>query len=149
MSSERTKFFVGSKPPPYDVPSIYVCQLMLEMLCLGPACRSAIMVRQTATKGASIIKLERDDKWIEEMLYFLNKFKLKFVNNEIPPPQNFFWDDDVEEEMLRYQSFIDRTAAIGKGAKLMAFVPHKNIQRAVHYKENGSSVRTPLFIDDL
>ena len=70
-----------------DVLPAYVPQLMLEMLSLGPQCRSAIMVRQTATKGAVILRLQRDDEWIEEMLHWLNQFMERFVNREEPQQQ--------------------------------------------------------------
>ena len=85
----------------------YVSQLQLEMLCLGPACRSAVMVRQTATKGALILRMRRDDEWIEEMLYWLHKFQLEYVEKGVVPPTNFFWENKGdEEEQSRYQNFI-------------------------------------------
>lgn len=149
MRSQGTEFVLGSRPPSEDVPTLYVCQLMLEMLCLGSTCRSAVMVRQTATQGASIIEVERDDEWIDEMLYFLNRFQLDFVNNKIPPPKDFFWNDDNDEEQARYRKFINRTVDIGKSGKLLSYIPNKDIQRVMHYNENGRPVRTPLFMDNL
>ena len=61
MSHENTRFYIGSRTPPGDVPATYVPQLMLQMLCLGPSCQSAVMVRQTATKGAAIIEIKRGE----------------------------------------------------------------------------------------
>merc|ERR1712224_925990 len=40
----------------------YIPQLMLEMLCLGEQCKSAIMVRQTATSGSLILRIKRDNE---------------------------------------------------------------------------------------
>lgn len=88
----------------------YVSQLQLEMLCLGPACRSAVMVRQTATKGALILRMRRDDEWISEMLYWLHKFHSKYVEKGIVPPTDFFWENKEDaEEQSRYRDFIVST----------------------------------------
>ena len=38
----------------------YVVQLQLEMFCIGPHCKSAILVRLSSTKGAVIFKMKRD-----------------------------------------------------------------------------------------
>jgi len=128
---------------PVDVPPAYVPQLMLEMLSLGPQCRSAIMVRQTATKGAVILRLQRDDDWIEEMLYWLNQFMDRFVNRGEPPPPNVFWDDNEHSGGERYRSFVNRTKEISESAQLVARVPHGDIQRVVGTKRH----QIPLFLD--
>ena len=83
------------------------------------------------------------------MLYVLNRFKKEFVDKQIAPPENFFWDDENEEEQKRYRSFISHTAEIGKNASLIAHIPHKDIQRVCHYDNNRRPVRTPLFMDNL
>lgn len=85
----------------------YVSQLQLEMLCLGPSCRSAVMIRQTATKGALILRMRRDDEWISQMLYWLHKFQREYVEKGIVPPTNFFWENKEDsEEQSRYRNFI-------------------------------------------
>ena len=127
-----------------DVLPAYVPQLMLEMLSLGPQCRSAIMVRQTATKGAVILRLQRDDEWIEEMLHWLNQFMERFVNREEPPPHNVFWDDGNEHSGGdRYRAFVNRTKEISESAQLVARIPHGDIQRMVGTNRH----QIPLFLD--
>ena len=158
MNEKGVEFFVGSKPPPGDIPPVYVPQLMMEMLCLGIECRSAVMVRQTATKGASLIRLRRDDLWIEEMLYFLNKFQEEFVEKRLSPPPNFFWNDSDGETRLRYRNFVNRTKEIGRNVETIASIPNRDVQRVVHYtmaeskeskgrKESRTRIKTPLFLD--
>ena len=48
--------------------TVKVPQMQLEMFCVGPHCRSGIMVRLTATKGAVVMRLQRDDTLITAML---------------------------------------------------------------------------------
>ena len=67
----------------------YVPQLMMEMLCVGHNCQSAVMIRQSATTGALVLRIKRDDAWIDEMLYWLNRFQTDFVEREVAPPENF------------------------------------------------------------
>jgi hypothetical protein len=85
------KFVVREMPfrQPY-LPPLYVSQMMMEMKCVGPDCRSAVMVRQTATAGALILRLYRDDEWIDEMYHWLTTFQQEFIDKETPPPPNFF-----------------------------------------------------------
>ncbi len=144
----------------------YVSQLQLEMLCLGPTCRSAVMVRQTATKGALILRMRRDDEWIEEMLYWLHKFHSEYVEKGVVPPTNFFWENkDDEEEQTRYRIFVvsnmlsclyrtpnassaystaffqQKTQELrDKMVEKVAMVPNEEIQRADSF--------SPLFLDN-
>jgi len=130
-------------PLQFSVPPAYIPQLMMEMLCCGDSCRSAIMVRQTATCGAVILRLHRDDEWITEMNYWLQRFMVEYVDIEKPPPPNFFWDCDEESE--RYQKFIQRTKTISEQVELVEYVRHNDIQRVLG--KNG--LRCPLFLDHL
>jgi hypothetical protein len=125
---------------PYVQPQ-YVPQMMMEMLCVGPECRSAIMVRQTATTGALILRLYRDDIWIEEMLFWLNKFQREYVEKGVAPPPNFFWNDETHGE--RYQKFVQRTKELGYTVKVLEHIAHRKIQRMVGMAPNT----TPLFLD--
>ena len=118
----------------------YVSQLQLEMLCLGPHCTSAVMVRQTATQGAIILRMKRDEKWINEMMHFLNRFQTEFVVKESPPSYNFFWDnpDDLDEQ-ARYRRFVNQTAQLRNSVEHVATIPNDEIQRV-----EGSA---PFFLD--
>lgn len=123
------------------VPPLYVPQLMMEMLCVGPECRSAVMVRQTATNGAAIMRMYRDDAWIDEMLYWLNRFQEDFVDAAILPPTDFFWDDGADGD--RYQRFVEWTSELSTKVELLDIVKHHEIQRVVATSRNITS----LFLD--
>ena len=123
------------------VPPLYVPQLMMEMLCIGHECRSAIMVRQTATNGAVIMRMKRDDEWIDEMMYWLNRFQQDYVEKEIEPPVDFFWKDNDESD--RYQRFVARTRELSNNVQVLDIVKHHEIQRVVATSRNITS----LFLD--
>jgi hypothetical protein len=118
----------------------YVPQLMLEMLCLGPECLSAVMMRQTATAGALVLRMHRDDEWIAEMLYWLHRFHSDYVDRNRPPPADFFWNTDCKEDRSRYRRFLNRTLAVRKSnVEVVGRIPNALVQRA-----GGDA---PLFLD--
>eukprot|EP00554_Chaetoceros_debilis_P008942 CAMPEP_0194104130 /NCGR_PEP_ID=MMETSP0150-20130528/4485_1 /TAXON_ID=122233 /ORGANISM="Chaetoceros debilis, Strain MM31A-1" /LENGTH=476 /DNA_ID=CAMNT_0038791555 /DNA_START=270 /DNA_END=1700 /DNA_ORIENTATION=- len=136
---KKSKFRIRELPMQAKVPSVYIPQLMMEMLCVGKSCRSAVMVRQTATCGAVILRLHRDDEWIEEMLYWISSFKSQFVDKEAPPPPNFFYEGNEKE---RYKKFIQWTKALSEDVDLVEHVQHGRIQRVLH-----RGVGMSLFLD--
>jgi hypothetical protein len=118
---------------PFDVEkagvfSHYIPQLMMEMLCVGPECRSAIMVRQTATQGALILRMHRDDDWIEEMLYWLHRFQQDYVEKDCPPPMDIFWAGE-KKDSDRYKQFVKRTLEIRNTVEVVSHIPSDMIQR--------------------
>jgi hypothetical protein len=113
-----------------SIMSQYIPQLMMEMLCLGENCESAIMVRQTATHGSLILRIKRDNDWIEEMKYWLDRFYQDFVLQEIPPPRNFFLEGGDPVDQARYKTFLELTKRIESEVELLEHVPHRSIQRA-------------------
>jgi len=143
-----------------SIPSVFIPQLMMEMMCLGDDCKSAVMCRQTALNGAITLRIKRDDKWINEMIYWLEKYMTDYVNPEHVPQQNFFWlttddddDDDAEgngdlsassSESRRYQAFVNWTKEISDGVEVVDYIPHSSIQRSLG--ENGLFLS--LFLDD-
>eukprot|EP00579_Thalassiosira_antarctica_P010596 CAMPEP_0201920698 /NCGR_PEP_ID=MMETSP0903-20130614/9238_1 /ASSEMBLY_ACC=CAM_ASM_000552 /TAXON_ID=420261 /ORGANISM="Thalassiosira antarctica, Strain CCMP982" /LENGTH=568 /DNA_ID=CAMNT_0048457499 /DNA_START=51 /DNA_END=1757 /DNA_ORIENTATION=+ len=141
------------------VPTAYIPQLMMEMLCVGdavdlensskskvskPICTSAIMVRQTATKGAILLRLQRDEEWIQEMKYWLGKFQCNFVEKGKVPEDNFFWDDNPNS---RYRKFLQRTIELSDNVEQVAFIDHGQIQRMVMERGFGGDSTVPLFLD--
>ncbi|KAI2511839.1 hypothetical protein MHU86_2571 [Fragilaria crotonensis] len=132
------KSFAFSEP--YLQP-MYVPQLMMEMLCTD--CQSAVMVRQTATTGALIIRLHRNDDWIKEMLYWLHQFHTQFVEPGHSPPANFFWNEPNATTTQRYRAFVRHTYELAGSVQVLAHVEHKDIQRI-----SGTSPNTmSLFMD--
>lgn len=121
------------------LPPHYIPQLMMEMLCVGTDCQSAIMVRQTATSGALIIRVHRDNAWIQEMLYWLQCFHDEFVEPQLIPPEDFFFSNP------RYQQFLNQTQQLESNrVEVVARIPHSEIQRAMSEdKSKGCS----LFLD--
>ncbi|KAI2503285.1 hypothetical protein MHU86_11115 [Fragilaria crotonensis] len=97
---------------------MYVPQLMMEMLCTD--CQSAVMVRQTATTGALIIRLHRNDDWIKEMLYWLHQFHTQFVEPGHSPPANFFWNEPNATTTQRYRAFVRHTYELAGSVQVLA-----------------------------
>jgi hypothetical protein len=123
----------------------YLPQLMLEMMCVGPECQSAIMIRQSATSGALIMRINRDDGWIEEMLYWLKRFHADFVDQEVSPPPNFFLKNNNDEDKIaRYKRFLDWTKELESKVDVLEHVPHFKIQRAIG---TTAGTITDLFLD--
>jgi hypothetical protein len=134
-------FRIRDLPLEPTVPPAYLPQLMMEILCLGPQCNSAMMVRQTAISGAVILRVYRDDVWIEEMLYWLNKFHHDYVSKKIPPPENFFWDHPRESK--RYRAFVEKTKQMAENVELVTYIKNNAIQRIT--SDSGQMI--PLFLD--
>ncbi|KAL3809458.1 hypothetical protein ACHAXA_001286 [Cyclostephanos tholiformis] len=141
-----------------QVPPVYLPQLMMEMLCIGnsvnlddrppdvtssPICTSAIMVRQTATKGAILLRLRRDEEWMDEMKYWLGQFQMRYVETNKIPDDNFFWNDDP---CSRYRMFLSRTKELSEKVEFVAYIDHGRIQRMLMERGVGGG-EAPLFLD--
>lgn len=121
----------------------YLPQLMMEMLCLGENCKSAIMVRQTATNGSLVLRIKRNNEWIEEMIYWLDRFYNDFVEQETPPPRNFFLEGCDPVDQARYTEFLDLTKRVEGEVELLEHIPNHSVQRATA----KHSVPIDLFLD--
>lgn len=119
--------------------SHYIPQLMMEMLCLGPMCRSAVMLRLTASKGALLLRLHRCDEWIQEMLHFLRKFQSDFVDQGVIPPPNFFLVSNDKLETARYKRFLNKTLELKNSVQVIGYIPAEQVQRLPN--------ESPLFLD--
>jgi hypothetical protein len=82
-----------------------------------------------ATNGAVIMRIHHNDKWIAEMMFWLKRFLLEFVEKNEPPPNDFFWND--EGLGGRYKACIERTKEIGTMADVLQFVKHHEVQRVL------------------
>lgn len=139
----KSSYRIREMPMKSSVPPVYIPQLMMEMMCLGDECRSAVMCRQTATNGAMLVRLWRDDDWINEMIYWLERFANEYVNKDQQPPSNFFWFDENKHVSKRYQNFVERTKELSEEVELVKYIPHKSIQRVL----GTNGMRLPLFLD--
>jgi hypothetical protein len=141
------------------IPPVYLPQLMMEMLCVGnsvdlddetpgspsPICASAVMVRQTATRGAILLRLRRDEGWINEMKYWLGQFQIRYVKTGKIPDDNFFWNDDPGS---RYRKFLSRTKELSEKVEFVAYIDHGRIQRMLMERgAGGGGGEIPLFLD--
>lgn len=52
----------------------HIPQLYMHMLCIGPHCKSAIFMSVSATRGATIFRVERDDTLMHSIVHFIAKF---------------------------------------------------------------------------
>jgi len=119
----------------------YVSQLQMEMLCLGPQCQSAVMIRQTATQGAIVLRMKRNETWINEMLHFLTRFQTEFVQAQKPPRTDFFWNNtDNLDEQSRYRRFVNLTSELRNSVQHVATIPNEDIQR--------DEASAPFFLDN-
>jgi hypothetical protein len=50
------------------VQPLHIPQLQMEMACLGPLCRSALLVSVSASKGVALFRVDRSDSYIGELL---------------------------------------------------------------------------------
>mmetsp|Transcript_12225 Transcript_12225/g.22194 ORF Transcript_12225/g.22194 Transcript_12225/m.22194 type:complete len:603 (-) Transcript_12225:1461-3269(-) len=140
----RKQYRIREMPLQPTVPPAYVSQLMIEMLSLGPSCRSAVMVRQTATNGAVILRLHRDDAWIDEMMHWLRRFQTDYVIPDQAPPVNFFWQSEDQNDSERYKKFVLRTKELGESVQLVDYIKNGDIQRVVSATRHQP---IPLFLD--
>jgi hypothetical protein len=111
----------------------YIPQLMMEMLCVGDNCKSAIMIRQTATNGSLIMRMKRDDDWIDEMIYWLNRFQTDFVVAGVSPPDNFFLHGtgpNATADHNRYNKFLHWTKKLESNVEILAHLSNDQVQRA-------------------
>lgn len=140
----KRKYYVRDMPfENPSIPPVYLPQLMMEMMCVGPECRSAVMVRQTALSGAVIMRVKRNDDWIKEMLYWLEKFNVEYVQANIPPPKNVFWEDSDCAE--RYKRFVNTTRMLASSAvEILDHVQNDDIQRV----ESVDGGQIELFLDN-
>jgi len=124
--------------PMTSIQAMYIPQLMLEMFCYSEKCTSAIMLRQTI-HGAYILRIKRNDEYIDQMIHWLSIFHKEYVLKQNPPPINFFW-----KEYPEYRKFVYTTKYLAEHCvEVVDFVSSDCIQRM-----DGSSGRNiSLFLD--
>ena len=107
--------------PHERLPCQYVPQVMVEMLVTGAA--QATYVSASATQGINLFRVERDDEYIAELLYFLSAFWASVRRWDVPPTDDFFWDleaasGDQRRSRQRYRRFLLRTRQIGERTRV-------------------------------
>ena len=119
----------------------HIPQLQLEIECCGPRCRSALFVSATATKGVRCYRVVRDDEYVSSIRAFQRRFYAEFVDMELAPPENFFFEGFESEEGaagangggggggMTYERFLQRTLELSAAATLVRHIPNKEVQR--------------------
>lgn len=112
-------------PGPWaEVASWHVPQLALEMYCMGPRCRGAVFVSQSATKGAVIMRLRRNDDYIDLLLSELRSFHASFVVTGVQPPPDF------GSTRSSHQRLLEATLAMSRSAEEVVHLKNHQIQRS-------------------
>lgn len=118
---------VSDGGPQERVGAWHIPQVQLEILCAGPQCTGANFVSLSATRGAHVFYLPRDDAYIALMLRLVASFYRTHVlgaRGTPCPPADFCCSHP------EYGLFLDRTQAIANAALLRAAVPHEEVQRS-------------------
>lgn len=127
-------------PGPFDEVAVWhLPQLYLHMLCMGHdgergATRSALFMSCSATRGANVFRVHRDETLMRHMLDFVARFSRGHGAGCPPPEPNFFWREPAYSPLLR------RFKAAQKAVELVAHIPNCQIQRG------GAAAGEPFFL---
>jgi len=131
-TNRQGQLYIFDQYPSDDILLWTIPQIQLEMFCVGPHCKSAVLVRLTATKGAVISRIWRDDDFITQMLERFVLFYETFVNGKKAPHANFGFGD--------MESLLKGIKSIGANATFVERIEHQQVQR------KRSEKRAPLLI---
>ena len=142
-NGEKGALAISDRGPASTVAAWHVPQLMLHILCAGPACTGAVLVSLSATKGATLFRLKRDDDFIFSMLSWIRRFYVTFVlgrrllddgtlapgddtrvGKRGAPPPDFFAGQEG------YAAFVSSVRAQAAGAAVVAQLDNKDVQRS-------------------
>ena len=89
----------------------FVPQLFLEMHCAGSACRGAVVVSTSATRGAIVFRVARDPAYEVAMLALLDDFYARFRDEDPSPCFN--------ADRPGFEDFVRRTGEIAANATVL------------------------------
>ena len=98
-------------------------QLYLHMLCAGPGCRSCTFMSCSATRGANIFRIHRNDELMALMLHFLNLFCVRHVRGQQRPPANLFWGEK------NHRALLEKTIQAARRVEKVATIKPEDVQR--------------------
>ena len=96
-------------------------QVMLEIYCAGA--RGAILVSTSATRGAVLMRVERDEAYIASMLGFVDSFYERFCDPAAPADPGPCFNGGAA-----FDAFVARTGEIARAATVVERV--ETLQRA-------------------
>ena len=120
------RFCVQDNGPQTSLGAWFIPQLQLEILCAGAHCTGANLVSLSATRGAHVFYVPRDDAYLALMLRLVAALYQTHVQSRRAPPSSANFGAAHPE----YAHFLERTLAIANAAMLRAAVPHEAVQRA-------------------
>lgn len=126
-NSNQTAFEVNDGGPAESIAPWHVPQLQFEMLCSGKECISSVFCSLSATRGASLFQLKRDDRYISDMLKLIRQFHRRYVLTRFQPPSDFWHIESPSD--VDYDGFLKRTLELAKEAKTLYRVHHDDVQR--------------------
>ena len=99
---------------------------MLEVYCAGSDCTAANLLSLSATRGARIFRVERDEPMLQCMVALYARFYQQFCTGSRPnaPPKDF-WKHDEQAAWLR-----GRILALSRSATRIATIPNDMVQRS-------------------
>jgi hypothetical protein len=123
-NSSNAAFEIRDPGPFGEVAVWHLPQLYLHMLCLGPSCRSCLFMSCSATRGANLFRVPRDDALMDAILHFVARFAREHGGaGAPPPPADFFW---AEPE---YQALLEALKAVSSSVERVEHIPNERIQR--------------------
>mmetsp|Transcript_27534 Transcript_27534/g.39417 ORF Transcript_27534/g.39417 Transcript_27534/m.39417 type:complete len:449 (+) Transcript_27534:39-1385(+) len=128
---ERKGLAIFDRGPATTVASWHIPQLLLHILCAGPSCSGAVLVSLSATKGANLFRVKRDDDMIFRILTWIRLFYVTYVLEGTAlshPPINFFQNEKG------YATFLKDIKAMADSCPIIAHVENKDVQRS---SQNG------------
>ena len=106
--------------------------------------RELISALNWETHSFELAKQELVKGGTQEMMHWLDRFQSEFVELRIPPPKNFFLNDDENpDQRERYLRFLERTKELASQVDVLAHLPNSEIQRA----SGTHPGNTPWFLD--
>ena len=98
-------------------------------------------MRLTATKGAAVLRLPRDDAYITVMLERALRFHRAFVQRRREPTVDFGnnpfvpdYDSQSDECRVSVAEAVEHTMRVAQSAEVVAVLEHRQVQRAGHAK---------------
>ena len=125
-SGHGGQFCIRDRGPYDDVGPWHIPQLMLEVYCAGSSCTAANLLSLSATRGARIFRVERDEPYMQCMVALYARFYQQFCAGSRPnaPPKDF-WKHDEQAAFIR-----GRILALARGATRIVTIPNERVQRS-------------------
>jgi hypothetical protein len=120
---ERGAYVLRDDGPYTAFPAWHVPQVQFEMFCAGTLCSGAFLISLSATKGANVFWMPRNDTYIAALLAQVQFVFQRFVKVAKCPPPMYL------NESPAYQKFVEASVHLARTAELRIRIPADKIQR--------------------